>query len=114
MARTTLTVTEVTRVGQDIATLGAANADGHSVANGGDVWLEVDNADASPHTVTITTPRTVDGQDVAEYTQVVAAGERMIFGPFPTTTFNDQSTGTMNVDFDAVTSVTIGAFRLGR
>jgi hypothetical protein len=114
MARTALAVKEISRVGQDIATLTTANADGHSVINGGDVFLIVTNADASPHTVTITTPRTVDGQAVSEYTQVVAASETQIFGPFPTVTFNDQSTGTMNVDFDAVTSVTIDAFRLTR
>lgn len=116
MARTALTVNTISRTGVDSAdTLAAANADGHYVQNGGDVFLEVLNANASTCTVTVQTPRTIDGLAVAEMTVDVAQNERMLIGPFPPLTFNQTGTnaGCIYVDFSAVTDVTIAAWRLG-
>lgn len=112
MARTALTVTAVARTGNDVATLSAANVDGHSVVNTGRMFIFVKNGDASPHTVTVQTPRTVDGLAVAELAVVVAAGEHKLIGPFPVNTFNQVGAdyGKIYVDFDAVTSVTCAAF----
>lgn len=116
MARTTLAVNTISRTGIDsAATLAAANAEGHYVQNGGDMFLEVLNTNASPCTVTVQTPRTVDGLAVAELTVAVAQNKRMLIGPFPVATFNQVAAnpGCIYVDFSAVTNVTVAAWRLG-
>ena len=116
MARTTLTVNTISRIGVDSAdTLAAANVDGHYVQNSGDVFLEVLNENVAACTVTVQTPRTVDGLAVAEMAVVVAQDERMLIGPFPVNTFNQVSAnpGCIYVDFSAVADVTVAAWRLG-
>lgn len=116
MARTALTVNEISRAGIDSATtLAAANADGHYVLNGGDVFLEVLNENAADCTVTVVSTRTIDGLAVADLEVVVEQNERMFIGPFPVQTFNQSSTnaGSVWVNFSAVTDVTIAAWRLG-
>lgn len=115
MARTALTVTDISRTGVDsAATLEAANSDGEKFYNNGRVFLEVLNTNASDRTLTFQTPRTVDGLAVAEHTVTVSQNERMFIGPFPTATFNQTSTdaGMVYVDFDAVTDVTVAAWKL--
>lgn len=115
MSRAALTPTNVTRTGEDIATLSAANADGYAVSNDGATWFEAANSDAGTVTITVQTPRTIDGLAVAEYTITVAQNERQIFGPFPRDTFNQSSgadKGKVYVDFSAVTGLTFGAYRL--
>lgn len=114
MARQNLAVTVIDRSGTDIATLAAANADGHAVLNNGATFLIVKNAGGSGITVTVQTPRTIDGLAVAEYTISVGDGETKAFGPFPKDTFNQPGpdAGKVYVDYSAVTSVTVGAFRL--
>jgi hypothetical protein len=112
MARTEVTVTKIDRNGSDVATLkDTAIADNNSFPNNGQTFLQVDNGDASPVTVTVQTPRQVDGLDVAEYTLSVGASERQIFGPFPTETFN-QTDGTVYINWSSVTSLTFEAFTL--
>lgn len=111
MARTALTVQQIARSGL-APSYTAANAAGHSVQNNGRVFLHVKNAGGSICNVTIETPGTVDGLAVADRTVAVAAttGDAMI-GPFPENVY-DQADGTINVDFDQVTSVTVAALRL--
>jgi hypothetical protein len=116
MARTALTVSTISRSGVDSAdTLEAANADGEMFYNGGDVFLEVLNTNASTCTVTVVTPRTIDGLAVADVTVEVDENERMFIGPFPPSTFNQTSTnaGMVYVNFDTVTDVTVAAWRMG-
>lgn len=113
MARTALSVNTLARAGDDIeARLSAANVDGHSVPNTGQMFLVVKNTNASTCTVTIQTPKTVDGLAVAEMTFDVAQDEIQIVGLFPTSTFN-QSGGVIYADFSAVTDVSIAAYRVG-
>lgn len=116
MARTALTVNEITRTGiDDAATQAAANADGHAFYNGGDVFLVVENTNASTRTVTVVSTRTIDGLAVADLTVDVAQNERQIVGPFAPQNFNQQSgadAGKVYVNFDAVTDLTIAAYRL--
>jgi hypothetical protein len=105
MARTALTAQVITRAG--IApSYAAANVDGHSWPNNGTQLLQVKNASGSPITVTFPIPVTVDGQAVASKTVSVPAttGDRLI-GPFPVQ--YNQLNGDLNVDFSAVTSVTV-------
>lgn len=115
MARTALTVTDITKSGVDsAATLEAANADGEKFYNNGRTFVEVLNANAADCTLTFQTPRTVDGLAVAEHTVVVSQNERMLIGPFPTQTFNQTSTdaGMVYMDYSAVTDVTVAAWKL--
>lgn len=106
MARTDLSVQRITTDGLNPAYT-AANADGHSIDNDAHMFLHVKNGDASAHTVTVVTPRQVDGLDVADLTVSVPAGEERIIGRFSTATFGRS----VDVNFSAVTSVTVAAFR---
>lgn len=108
MAISALTVNQVDVDGMDIG-LSAANVDGHTIDNDGEnTFLLVENGDASPHTLTFATPFTIGGVAIAEHAVTVPAGETWIVGPFPVRAFSR----TLTVTFDAVTSVTVGAFRL--
>ena len=106
MAQVALTPTQVTSTSA-VETLTAANTGtystgGNSFANTASTWLEVNNGDASSHTMTVTWA--VDGVNVTR-TQAVAAGVRRKFA-FPPGIYGT----TVNIHFDAVTSVTVGAF----
>ncbi len=79
----------------------AAIADGHQFPNDERTVLVVDNASASPTTLTIATTATVDGFAVADLSVVVAAGTRKVFGPFRQSTFGT----TIAFDFSAITDV---------
>jgi len=114
MARTALTpITVSLSNAVDLASESeAANADGEKFYNSGKTLLYVANANAVTRTVTVQTPRTVDGLAVAEHTQEVAQDETMVIGPFPRDTFNQTSgddAGMVYVDFDAVTDLTVAA-----
>jgi len=75
--------------------------------------LHFKNTDGSADTITIQTPRTVDGQAVAELSVTVPAttGDLMV-GPFPPGTFND---GSGDVKFTASngTATTCAVVALG-
>ena len=106
MAQVPLTPTQVTSASVveslTAANTGSYSSGGNSFANTPTTWLEVLNGDASPHTMTVTW--TVDGVNVTR-TQSIAAGARRKFF------FNPSIYGaTINIHFDAVTSVTVGVF----
>lgn len=110
MARTELTVQDLAATGIT-PSFAAANADGHSLHGDGKSVIEVKNG-GSQITVTIQTPATVSGLAVAEQVVTIPAttGDKII-GPFPPNTYN-QADGDVYIDFSAVASVTIGAFRM--
>jgi len=110
MARTALTVTQVTRAGVALPAA-AANADGHSVANDGSVILHIVNGGGAPITVTIVTPGTVDGLAIADREVIVAASANRLIGPFPREHYN-QADGTVHVNFSGVASVTAAALKV--
>lgn len=111
MARTALTLQSIVRTGLSPAYTGA-NADGHSVTNEGKKTLvHVKNGGGSSINVTIQTPNTVDSLAVSDRVVSVPSGEERMIGPFPVETYN-QSDGTIYVDFSAVTSVTVAAFKV--
>src|SRR5687767_6438960 len=108
MARTALAVQSIVRTGLTPA-YSAANVDGHSIPNDGRTFLHVKTVGTACN-VSLKIPGTVDGQAVAD--KVIALGtntERMI-GPFPPQTYN-QVGDEVNVDFSAVTAVTVAAIR---
>lgn len=89
----------------------AAAAGGDEFANTGDTLFQIKNG-GSEITLTIETPAKIEGIDIAEITVTIPAttGDKMI-GPFDPSIFN-QSTGRVAVTYSAVTTVTVGAFKL--
>ncbi len=112
MARATLTVQDVPSAGLDPVVYVAATADGHDVVYDvtGRTYLEAINAGGSDRTITIQTPATRDGLAVAERTVLVQDGETTHI-PLGRPDY-EQSDGTVYVDYDATTSLTVAALKL--
>lgn len=90
----------------------AATSGGDDCQTGAGVFLAVKNADSGPHTVTLATPQTVDGDlAVADRTVTVAAG-KVQFIPV-TDRYRSTTTGRAAVTYDGVTSVTVAVIRIG-
>lgn len=106
MARTAITPQSVTTAGAAI-TLEAANVAGNSVRFVDHRAIWVKNASGSIVTVTLPTPGTSDGLAITDRTVSVPAttGERLI----KLHRNEMQSDGTVNIDYSAVTSVTVAA-----
>lgn len=110
----TLTVTEVTRAGVIVTTLTAAAAGGDQFPNTGRELVMFKNGDVAAKTVTLVTGAAgadPDGLAITDKTIVVAAGDTVVMGPFPTGIYNDAS-GMMNLTYSAVTSCTLKALKL--
>ena len=94
-------------------TYGAASAGGDKVPlNAANTFLHVKNGSASSVTVTITTQSNqVDGLTLPDRTVTIpASGERMI-GPLTQARYGDINQQA-SVAYSAVTTVTVGAFRI--
>lgn len=84
MAATALTVHTLSRAALDTSATVASNAvDGNTVGNNGKVWIEVNNTDTGPHTLTVAFAETVDGQVITPRTYTVAASTKGKVGPWP-------------------------------
>jgi hypothetical protein len=112
MAQLATTSLPVAGGGSITDALVAAAAGGDSAAVGEGRFLVVKNGDAGSHTVTLSTPGTVKGVAIAEVAVVVAAGKTSAI-PLSAVLFKD-ATGRAAITYDAVTSVTVGVFELGR
>ncbi|MGW2547495.1 hypothetical protein ACWC5I_43130 [Kitasatospora sp. NPDC001574] len=91
--------------------LTAASAGGDTAPTGPNRFLVIKNGDASSHIVTVATPGTVNGLAVADAVVTVPAGavwQIPLGGVFAGATARRA-----NITYDAVTSVTVGAFELG-
>jgi hypothetical protein len=110
MARTALTVQQISRAGLT-PTYGAANVDGHSFPNGGDREFLHVKTGGTGCTVTVQTPNTVDGLAIADRTYVIGTSSERMIGPFPRANYN-QGAEEVYVDFSSVTTVTIAAVRV--
>jgi hypothetical protein len=88
----------------------AAAGGGDTAQTGAGIFLAVKNADASPHTVTLATPGTVDGLAIADRAVTVPAGQTFVIPV--TDRYRDPSTGRAAITYDGVTSVTVGVFRV--
>lgn len=106
-----LTVQAITRADGGLEpTYEAADSGGDTVRVVSNLFLHVRNGDASPHTVTIVTPGTVGGLAIEDYTSTVPAGEERMIGPIGE--LFRASTGLASISYDAVTDVTVAAFRI--
>jgi len=113
-----LTVVEISRAGKAVTypmvTPTATN--GNKFLNDGKTFLRVKNGSGAPITVTIETPGTVDGQALADLVITVAATgdgtglDDQVIGPF--TAIYNQTDGYVWAVCSAVTTVTVGAYRL--
>jgi hypothetical protein len=118
MPITALSVQTTSRDGV-VPAYAAGNADGgHAVDNAkSDVVLHVKNGGASPITVTIGSTKTVDGRTLPAKTVSVANASERLIGPFPAGLYNESDlaaiSSALRVTFSGVTSVTIGAFKVG-
>lgn len=110
MARTALSVQNVSVAGLTLAA-SAANVDGHTVPAGDCDFIIVINGSGGSINVTIPTPGTIDGEPIADRVVAVAAGASKIIGRFRSRVFA-QTDGTIHIDFSAVTTVTVAAFKL--
>jgi hypothetical protein len=113
-----LTVQEISRAGKSVTEqlVAPTATHGNKFRNDGKTFLRVKNGSASPITVTIDTPGSVDGQALADLTVTVkATGDTdgldfVDIGPF-TATFN-QADGYVWAVCSAVTTVEVGAYHL--
>ncbi|MFE2106639.1 hypothetical protein ACFXAF_12340 [Kitasatospora sp. NPDC059463] len=111
MAALTLTVVPIAGGASQTDNLVAASAGGDTAPTGPGRFLVVKNADASSHTVTVSTPGTVNGLAVADATVTVPAGKT---SQIPLAgVFAGPTARRANITYDAVTSLTVGAFELG-
>lgn len=104
-----LTSTQIVLAGVELE-LEAATADGNYFpCSGKDVFV-INNASASPVTVTFDSKRLVYGTDVNPAV-VIPAGETHLIGPFLKERFDDGD-GYVHLTYSAVTDVTVGVFKL--
>lgn len=113
----TLTRTTVDDTGVAVAAnLTSAASGGDEVLNDDLTFLVIDNGDTASHTLTITaqvssvTKENYGSFSISDITVSVPAGEQRIVSA-PVASYND-SNGKIQMSYDAVTSVTIGAFKL--
>ena len=105
-----LTVQTISQAGVS-PSLAAAAAGGDEFTNGGRTYFHVNNAGASPVTVTIDSVRACDQGADHNLTVSVPNAEERLIGPFDPRRFNNTS-GRVAATYSAVTSVTVGAFAI--
>jgi hypothetical protein len=89
--------------------LAAATLAGDTCPAGDGIFLEVDNADAAPTTVTLATPGTYDGLALEDRAVTVPAGERW---KIPVPRLFAAADGQCTITYSAVTSLTVGVFKV--
>lgn len=93
----------------------SADSGGDAFVNNGKTLLYVKNGDASSHDVTLNIEKTITiggiSISLTNPTVTVPASDEKIIGPFSQDWFNDVDEK-VNVDYDAVTSVTVAALKL--
>jgi hypothetical protein len=108
MPRTAIALQTITRNAGAVLTEVTPDAvNGNNFVNDGKTELVVHNGDAAPHTCTVRSVACSHGR-TGDIVTVVAAGKRAVIGPLDQNAFN-QPDGTVNVDWDASTSVKVQA-----
>lgn len=113
MATLTVNTIPVTGLRTDNALVAAAGG-GDAFAPGPDVYFRCANGGGAPITITFATPGSIAGLATADETRSVTNAQTWDFGPFPAEIYADPTTGLVIVTYSAVTTVTVGAFRISR
>ncbi|TVQ64484.1 MAG: hypothetical protein EA379_01315 [Phycisphaerales bacterium] len=90
----------------------AADAGGDEFVNTGREAVIITNNDSTPKTLTIVTQQTVDGEAVDDKEVVVPPGETHLVGPFPTGIYNRPADSRVELEYSAVTDVTVAIVRI--
>lgn len=114
MAREALAVETLPNHGSVTLAATAAHADGNAFVNDGKTLLIVRNGDVAPKEVTVKSVPCSHGR-AGDVVKTVAAGATAVLGPFDQSGFNQAGAdvGKVFVDYDAVTTVTVDAVKLG-
>lgn len=116
MSHTALAVQTIANTGI-VPSFTAAPAAGTELPGDGSTFLYVKNGGGAPINVTIVTGGTLDGEPVADKVVAVANAAEKMIGPFRPSAYNQPEgashAGKVTIDYSAVTSVTIAAFKLG-
>lgn len=111
MARVALTNQVITTAGIEPAAV-AAEADGNSFDNDGDVFFHAINGSGEDaHTLTFLTPAKTAGEPIEERVVTVNPNKEKFIGPFDTGVFN-QATREVYVNYSGVSVLTVAAFHL--
>lgn len=111
----TLPVNAVTLTGlRDDNLLVAAAGGGDAFAPSDKTFFRVNNGGGAPITITFVTPGSVSTLAIGDAGGSVTNAQSRLFGPFPAELFQDPTTGLCTVTYSAVTTVTVGAFRIDR
>ncbi|MET8334362.1 hypothetical protein [Streptosporangium canum] len=101
--------TQVLVPGGSASTLTTAAVGGDTATPGDGVFLEVLNGGGSTITVTLATPGTVEGLAIADRAITIPTGERW---KIPLTRMYAGGDGQATITYSAVTSVTVGVFKV--
>ncbi|MDT0305065.1 hypothetical protein [Streptomonospora wellingtoniae] len=108
----TITAQSVPVAGLDAVTWTAAAPGGDETPTGRGLVLLVSNTDAAPHTLTITTPGTVEGIAIADVDRTVAA-DAVAIVPLGEV-YRAPATGRASVAYDDATGVEVAVVQLPR
>ena len=118
MARTLIALNTIARAGVQPALTAGDDANEMYFVNDGRTFIYALNTGGASN-LTFLTPGTVDTHAIANRTVAVAvdATEGMFIGPFPPSVWNNAGAaaadnGTVHIDIDDDTTLTLGAFRL--
>jgi hypothetical protein len=110
----TLTVQKTIRTGSGLSpALSPADVAGDVFVNTGKEWIEIDNADGTSTDLTIISPRTSDGLEIADRVITIPAGGRRLIGPLPVSVYNDPATNEVSLMYSKITGLTVGIFAVG-
>ena len=105
----TLTVQNITKAGIEPNHTAAAGG-GDEFANNGKTMFSLINGSGGTIVCTIVTQATTDGLAVADRTVSIPAGETRWVVDLDSNIYNVPTTGRVQVTYDGVTSLTVGAF----
>lgn len=105
-----LTVQTIALAGATKAALVAATSGGDTFVNEGKTVIEINNADVSAMTLTITGQRNLHFDTSATKTVSVGATTVVIVGPFPIGNYNVEANESVELTYSSVTSLTVAAY----
>lgn len=108
MARTALTVQQISRAGLTPSYV-TPDALGSSVPADNEAFIHVKTGGTGT-TVTVQVPKTVDGQAISSKQYTIGTNAERFIGPFPNDPYA-QASGEAYIDYSSITTVTVGAFR---